>query len=60
VNSLTEPGIEFRSLTEQMATTMPQGEFLSHVFGALVQFERPLTEEGIRAELAVERDGEAV
>jgi DNA invertase Pin-like site-specific DNA recombinase len=53
VNSLKEPGIGFRSLTEQMATTMPQGEFLSHVFGALAQFERSLTEEGIRAGLAV-------
>jgi hypothetical protein len=28
------------SLTEQMDTTTPQGEFLFHVFDALAQFER--------------------
>ena len=32
----------FRSLTEQMDTTTPQGEFLFHIFGALAQFERSL------------------
>jgi DNA invertase Pin-like site-specific DNA recombinase len=40
VNELRERGIAFRSLTEQMDTTTPQGEFLFHVFGALAQFER--------------------
>jgi DNA invertase Pin-like site-specific DNA recombinase len=30
------------SLTEQMDTTTPQGEFLFHVFDALAQFERSL------------------
>jgi hypothetical protein len=39
------------SLTEQMDTATPQGEFLFHVFGALAQFERSLTER-IRACLA--------
>ncbi len=28
-------GIAFRSLTEQMDTTTPQGEFLFHIFGSL-------------------------
>jgi DNA invertase Pin-like site-specific DNA recombinase len=44
-------GIAFRSLTEQMDTTTPQGEFLFHVFGALAQFERSLTQERVKAGL---------
>ncbi len=55
VNGLKEPGIAFRSLTEQMDTTTPQGEFLFHVFGALAQFERSLTQERVRAGLAAAR-----
>ena len=31
----------FRSLTEHMDTTSPQGELLFAVFGALAQYERP-------------------
>ena len=46
-----ERGIAFRSLTEQMDTTAPQGEFLFHVFGVLAQFERSLTQERVRAGL---------
>ena len=42
VNDLKSRGVAFRSLTEQMDTTTPQGEFLFHVFGALAQFERSL------------------
>lgn len=52
VNELKERGIAFRSLTEQMDTTTPQGEFLFHVFGALAQFERSLTQERVLAGLA--------
>ena len=52
VNSLKERDVAFRSLTEQMDTTTPQGEFLFHVFGALAQFERSLTQERVRAGLA--------
>ena len=55
VNSLKERGVAFRSLTEQMDTTTPQGEFLFHVFGALAQFERSLTQERVRAGLAAAR-----
>src|SRR6516165_5395633 len=54
-NSLKYRGIAFRSLTEQMDTTTPQGEFLFHVFGALAQFERSLTQERVRAGLAAAR-----
>jgi DNA invertase Pin-like site-specific DNA recombinase len=35
-----------------MDTTTPQGEFLFHVFGALAQFERSLTQERVNAGLA--------
>ena len=34
VTALKTRGIAFRSLTEQMDTTTPHGEFLFHVFGA--------------------------
>jgi DNA invertase Pin-like site-specific DNA recombinase len=55
VNELKGRGIAFRSLTEQMDTTTPQGEFLFHVFGALAQFERSLIQERVRAGLAAAR-----
>jgi DNA invertase Pin-like site-specific DNA recombinase len=55
VNDLRTRGIGFRSLTEQMDTTTPQGEFLFHVFGALAQFERSLTQERVKAGLAAAR-----
>jgi DNA invertase Pin-like site-specific DNA recombinase len=55
VNGLKERGVAFRSLTEQMDTTTPQGEFLFHVFGALAQFERSLIQERVRAGLAAAR-----
>jgi DNA invertase Pin-like site-specific DNA recombinase len=48
-------GIAFRSLTEQMDTTTPQGEFLFQIFGALAQFERALIQERVRAGLAAAR-----
>jgi DNA invertase Pin-like site-specific DNA recombinase len=34
VTDLKKRGIAIRSLTEQMDTTTPQGEFLFHIFGA--------------------------
>jgi DNA invertase Pin-like site-specific DNA recombinase len=55
VNALKTRGIAFRSLTEQMDTTTPQGEFLFHIFGALAQFERSLTQERVKAGLAAAR-----
>jgi DNA invertase Pin-like site-specific DNA recombinase len=55
VNDLKTRGIAFRSLTEQMDTTTPQGEFLFHIFGALAQFERSLTQERVKAGLAAAR-----
>jgi len=55
VNDLKSRGVAFRSLTEQMDTTTPQGEFLFHVFGALAQFERSLTQERVKAGIAAAR-----
>ena len=42
----------FRSITEQMNTTTPHGEFLFNVFGSLAQFERALITERVNAGLA--------
>ena len=55
VTGLKARGIAFRSLTEQMDTTTPQGEFLFHIFGALAQFERSLLQERVQAGLAAAR-----
>jgi DNA invertase Pin-like site-specific DNA recombinase len=52
VNALRDKGVSFRSLTEQMDTTTPHGEFLFSVFGALAQYERALTRERVVAGLA--------
>jgi len=55
VSELKTRGIAFRSLTEQMDTTTPQGEFLFHIFSALAQFERSLIQERVQAGLAAAR-----
>jgi DNA invertase Pin-like site-specific DNA recombinase len=55
VTGLKKRGVAFRSLTEQMDTTTPQGEFLFHIFGALAQFERSLIQERVQAGLAAAR-----
>jgi DNA invertase Pin-like site-specific DNA recombinase len=55
VNDIKARGAGFMSLTEQMDTTTPQGEFLFHIFGALAQFERALISERIQAGLEAAR-----
>ena len=55
VTALKNRGIAFRSLTEQMDTTTPQGEFLFHIFGSLALFERSLIQERVQAGLAAAR-----
>src|SRR3982750_1113234 len=58
VNGLKERNVAFCSLTEQIDTTNPQGEFLFQVFGALAQFERALARERVKAGLdAAKRRG---
>lgn len=55
VTDLQNRGVAFRSLTEQMDTTTPHGEFLFSVFGALAQYERALARERILAGLEAAR-----
>ena len=55
VTGLEARQVGFRSLTEQMDTTTPQGAFLFSVFGALAQYERALARERIMAGLEAAR-----
>lgn len=55
VDSLKEKNVAFKSLTEALDTTTPSGELLSHVFGALAQFERALISERVTAGLEAAR-----
>ena len=55
VSLLKEKRVAFRSLTENLDTTTPSGEFLFQVFGALAQYERALIQERIVAGLAAAR-----
>ena len=55
VNMLKGNHIAFRSLTEGMDTTTASGELLFHVFGALAQYERALTQERVVAGLTAAR-----
>lgn len=52
IADLKNRGVAFRSITEQMDTTTPHGEFLFNVFGSLAQFERALIRERVNAGLA--------
>ncbi len=52
---LSERGIGFKSLTEQIDTTTPGGKLIFHVFGALAEFERDLVRERTQAGLAAAR-----
>jgi DNA invertase Pin-like site-specific DNA recombinase len=54
VETLKARGVAFRSLTEQMDTTTPHGEFLFNIFGSLAQYERALIRERVTAGLAGE------
>ena len=55
VTGLEAGEVGFRSLTEQMDTTTPQGTFLFSVFGALAQHEFALARERIMAGLEAAR-----
>lgn len=56
VTSLKDKRVAFRSLTENLDTTTPSGEFLFQVFGALAQYERALIQERVVAGLAAARN----
>jgi DNA invertase Pin-like site-specific DNA recombinase len=55
VESLRLRGIGFRSLTEALDTTTPQGRLVFHMFGALAELERSLIRERTQAGLAAAR-----
>ncbi len=55
VRSLEASGIGFRSLTEHLDTTTPNGRLIFHLFGALAEFERELIRERTKAGLAAAR-----
>jgi DNA invertase Pin-like site-specific DNA recombinase len=58
ITELKQRGVAFRSLTEHMDTTTPQGELLFSLFGALAQYERALIRERVMAGLdAAKRRG---
>jgi DNA invertase Pin-like site-specific DNA recombinase len=52
VTSLGGRGIGFRSLTEGVDTSTPNGRLVFHIFGALAEFERDLIRERTGAGLA--------
>jgi DNA invertase Pin-like site-specific DNA recombinase len=51
INNLKAKGVGFKSLTEGMDTSIPSGELIFHMFGALAQFERSLIKERVNAGL---------
>lgn len=53
VAELAQRGVGFRSLTESIDTTTPNGRLVFHLFAALADFERDLIRERTRAGLAV-------
>ena len=55
ISDLKERGVGFRSVTEHMDTTTPQGELLFSIFGALAQYERALIRERVNAGLEAAR-----
>ena len=48
-------GIDFVSATEAIDTSLPSGELVFQIFGAIAQFERALIGERVRAGLGEER-----
>jgi DNA invertase Pin-like site-specific DNA recombinase len=48
-------GIDFVSATEGVDTTIPSGELVFQIFGAIAQFERTLISERVRAGIAQAR-----
>jgi resolvase-like protein len=55
LETLRVRNIGFRSLTEALDTTTPQGRLVFHLFGALAEFERGLIRERTQAGLAAAR-----
>lgn len=55
VETLSEQGVQFRSLTDGIDTTTPTGRFFFHMMASLAQMERELIAERTKAGLAAAR-----
>jgi len=55
VTQMSERGIEFRSIKEQIDTTTPTGKLLFHIVGAMAEFERDIIRERTLAGLEAAR-----
>ena len=55
IETLRARSVGFRSLTEALDTTTPQGRLVFHMFGALAEFERSLIRERTQAGLLAAR-----
>src|SRR3954468_10749744 len=55
ITDLQQRDVGFRSLQEQIDTTMPGGKLIFHIFGALAEFERDLIRQRTLAGLAAAR-----
>ncbi len=55
VTQMSERGIEFRSIKEQIDTTTPTGKLLFHIVGAMAEFERDIIRERTTAGLEAAR-----
>jgi DNA invertase Pin-like site-specific DNA recombinase len=55
ITQLSDSGIGFKSLTEQIDTTSPNGKLFFHIFASLAEFERDLIRERTRAGLLAAR-----
>ena len=55
VEKLDRDGIQFKSLTESIDTTTPNGKLIFHLFGAFAEFERNIIRERTNAGLAAAR-----
>ncbi len=55
IKDLSEKGIGFKSLQENIDTTTSGGQLIFHIFGALAQFERELIRERTNAGLKAAR-----
>jgi DNA invertase Pin-like site-specific DNA recombinase len=55
VEDLASKGVGFRSLTEEISTTTPNGKLVFRIFGSLAEFERDLIRERTIAGLAAAR-----
>lgn len=55
ITDLSEQGIGFKSLQENMDTTTSGGKLIFHIFGALAEFEREVIKERTHAGLQAAR-----